>query len=180
MSFRDTPGMKVILTETEISTGIDRLAQQIAVEYRGRPLTVLGVLTGSLIFLSDLIRRLNFPLQVGLIQASSYRGRTTSPGVLAIAQAAMPEISGRDVLLLDDIYDTGQTLSRVLDSLSPFQPASLRSAVLLWKEGRQRVAITPDYHCFRIPDVFVVGYGLDYNDEYRHLPYVASLGDEEL
>jgi hypoxanthine phosphoribosyltransferase len=92
----------------------------------------------------------------------------------------MPEIAGRDVLLLDDIFDTGQTLARVLDAVATMRPASLRSAVLLWKEGRQRVSITPDYHCFQIPDVFVVGYGLDYNDEFRHLPYVAALGDNEL
>jgi hypoxanthine phosphoribosyltransferase len=172
--------VKIILTEAQISAGIDRLAERLSADYRGRPLTVLGVLTGSLIFLSDLIRRLNFPLQVGLIQASSYRGRTTVPGALTIAEGAMPEIAGRDVLLLDDIFDTGQTLDRLLNALAGMDPASLRSAVLLWKEGRQQVAITPAYHCFRIPDVFVVGYGLDYNDEYRHLPYVAALGDGEL
>jgi len=172
--------VKVILTEAQISSGIDRLAEQLSADYRGRPLTVLGVLTGSLIFLSDLIRRLNFPLQVGLIQASSYRGRTTVPGALTIAEGAIPEIAGRDVLLLDDIFDTGQTLDRLLEVLAGMHPASLRSAVLLWKEGRQQVTITPAYHCFRIPDVFVVGYGLDYNDEYRYLPYVAALGDGEL
>src|SRR5262249_24383868 len=82
--------VKVILTEAQISAGIDRLAEELSGDYRGRPLTVLGVLTGSLIFLSDLIRRLNFPLQVGLIQASSYRGRTTVPGALTIAEGAMP------------------------------------------------------------------------------------------
>jgi hypoxanthine phosphoribosyltransferase len=172
--------VKVLLKEAEISAGIDRLAEQIAVEYRDRPLTVLGVLTGSLIFLSDLIRRLNFPLQVGLIRASSYRGRATDPGALQIAAAAMPDIAGRDVLLLDDIFDTGRTLSQLLATLAQMQPASLHSAVLLWKEGRQQVSITPDYHCFRIPDVFVVGFGLDYNGEYRHLPYVAALAENDL
>ena len=165
--------VKIVLDEAQISAGVGELATRVAREYRGRPLTVLGILTGSLIFLSDLIRRLDFPLQVGLIQASSYRGRATSPGALRISAMTMPEISGRDVLLLDDIFDTGQTLSQLMGSLGKLEPASLRSAVLLWKEGRQRVAITPDYHCFRIPDVFVVGYGLDYNDEHRHLPYVA-------
>lgn len=172
--------MKVILTETEIRAGIGLLAHTVAREYHEKPLTVLGVLTGSLIFLSDLIRQLNLPLQVGLIQASSYRGRAITPGLLTITKSAMPDIAGRDVLLLDDIFDTGQTLARLLDVLEELRPASLRSAVLLWKEGRQQVAITPDYHCFRIPDLFVVGYGLDYNDEYRHLPYVAALGDEDL
>ncbi len=169
--------MRVILTEAEISAGIAQLARQIAADYEGRPLTVLGVLTGSLIFLSDLIRRLNLPLKVGLVQASSYRGLATSPGTLAIADLTGLEISGRHVLLLDDIFDTGQTLSGLVAALHKMEPASLRSAVLLWKEGRQRVPLTPDYHCFRIPDMFVVGYGLDYNDEYRHLPHVAALDD---
>jgi hypoxanthine phosphoribosyltransferase len=169
--------VRVILTEAEISAGIARLAGQIAADYEGRPLTVLGVLTGSLIFLSDLIRRLDLPLKVGLIQASSYRGRATQPGTLAIADTTGLEVAGWHVLLLDDIFDTGQTLSGIVAELLKLEPASLRSAVLLWKEGRQRVALTPDYHCFRIPEVFVVGYGLDYNDEYRHLPHVAALDD---
>ena len=172
--------MKVILTESEISQGITELAGRITDDYRGRPLTVLGVLTGSLIFLSDLIRRLDLRLQVGLIQASSYRGRATLPAALTISAAATPEVSGRHVLLLDDIFDTGRTLSGLVDTLEQMQPASLRSAVLLWKQGRQQVTIAPHYHCFRIPDVFVVGYGLDYNDEFRHLPYVAALAEDEL
>jgi len=171
--------VRVILTEAEISEGITRLARQVASDYDGRPLTVLGVLTGSLIFLSDLIRRLDLPLKVGLVQASSYRGQTKSPGSLAIADVSGLNVCGRHVLLLDDIFDTGQTLSGIVAELHRLEPASLRSAVLLWKEGRQRVALTPDYHCFRIPDVFVVGYGLDFNDEYRHLPHVAALEDHD-
>jgi hypoxanthine phosphoribosyltransferase len=171
--------VRVILTEAEIAAGVAQLARQIAVDYQGRPLTVLGVLTGSLIFLSDLIRRLDLPLKVGLVQASSYRGPATSPGSLAIADLTGLEIAGRHILLLDDIFDTGQTLSGIVAALQKMEPASLRSAVLLWKEGRQRVTLTPDYHCFRIPDVFVVGYGLDYNDEYRHLPHVAALEEHD-
>ena len=171
--------MRVILSESEISAGISQLAERLAADYEGRQLTVIGVLTGSLIFLSDLIRRLDLPLKVGLIQASSYRGRATSPAALAVADLTGLEISGRHVLLLDDIFDTGQTLSEITASLRRLEPASLRSAVLLWKEGRQRVSLTPDYHCFRIPDVFVVGYGLDYNDEFRHLPHVAALEEHE-
>src|SRR4029077_15037572 len=122
----------------------------------------------------------DLPLKVGLVQASSYRGPATSPGSLAIADVSGLDITGRHVLLLDDIFDTGQTLSGLVAELQKREPASLRSALLLWKEGRQRVSLTPDYHCFRIPDLFVVGYGLDYNDEYRHLPHVAALADTEL
>jgi hypoxanthine phosphoribosyltransferase len=172
-------GVRVILTEAEICAGIVKLARQISDDYCGKPLTVLGVLTGSLVFLSDLIRRLELPLKVGLIQASSYRGRATQPDTLAVGDLSDLDVSGRHVLLLDDIFDTGQTLSRLTTDLQRLEPASLQSAVLLWKEGRQLGTLTPDYHCFRIPDLFVVGYGLDYNDEYRHLPHVAALEDHD-
>ncbi|HUG92401.1 MAG TPA: phosphoribosyltransferase family protein, partial [Planctomycetaceae bacterium] len=146
----------------------------------GRPLTVLGVLTGSIIFVSDVIRRINLPLRVGLIQASSYRGRATAPGELSVSAALVPDIAGRHVLLLDDIFDTGRTLAALTATIAAMRPASLRSGVLLWKEGRSRVDLEPDYHCFRIPDVFVVGYGLDYDDEHRHLPYLAALDPADL
>ena len=116
--------MRVILTEVEIAAGIAQLARRIAADYEGRPLTILGVLTGSLIFLSDLIRQLDLPLKVGLIQAASYRGRTTQAGRLAVGDLSGLDISGRHVLLLDDIFDTGQTLSRLtteLQQLGPFR-----------------------------------------------------------
>ncbi|MGQ0633058.1 MAG: hypoxanthine phosphoribosyltransferase [Planctomycetaceae bacterium] len=172
--------MKPLLSEDEIQASVAQLARRLASEYRGRPLTVLGVLTGSLMFLSDLVRRFDFPLRVGLIQASSYRGRTTVPGELVIATEALPDVAGRDVLLLDDIFDTGRTIASLSQAIAARGPQSVSSAVLLWKEGRQRVDINPDYFCFRIPDVFVVGYGLDYNDDYRHLPYVAALEASDL
>lgn len=172
--------MQVLLSESEIQKGVAELARTLDQEYRGRPLTVLGVLTGSLVFLADLIRRLDFPLRVGLIQASSYRGETTVPGALAIGDLPLPDLADRDVLLLDDIFDTGQTLAGLLKIVEQKQPRTLRSAVLLWKADRQRVSLTPDFHCFRIPDRFVVGYGLDYNDDYRHLPYVGVLDPGDL
>jgi hypoxanthine phosphoribosyltransferase len=169
-----------LIDETEIQQEVARLGARIAEQYRGRPLTILGVLTGSIVLLSDLIRQVNLPLRVGLIQASSYRGRSTSPGSLAVNDDLLPDIKGRDVLLVDDIFDTGRTLELLLKLVAGKQPNSVRSAVLLWKEGRSTVDIEPDYHCFRIPDVFVVGYGLDYGDEFRHLPYIAALEDSDL
>lgn len=172
--------MRRLLDEQAIQQAVDRLAQQLAADYAGRPLTVLGVLTGSIIFLSDVIRRIDLPLRVGLIQASSYRGKATTPGELSVNASLVPDVAGRHVVLLDDIFDTGRTLARLMDTIGAMGPASLKSAVLLWKEGRQEVEITPDYHGFRIPDVFVVGYGLDYNDEYRHLPYLAALEEADL
>jgi hypoxanthine phosphoribosyltransferase len=172
--------LRVLLTEARIQAAIADLAARLDADYRGKPLTVLGVLTGSLIFLADLVRRLDFPLRVGLIQASSYRGDATTPGELVLGDIGLPDLADRDVILLDDIFDTGQTLDGLLRLVAGRGPRSLRSAVLLWKTGRQRVEVTPDYHCFRIPDVFVVGYGLDYHDDYRHLPHVAALEPDDL
>ena len=172
--------LKRLINEADIRTEVAALGRRIAADYRDRSLTVLGVLTGSIIFLSDLIRQMELPVRVGLIQASSYRGRSTQPGRLIVGTELAPDISGRDVLLIDDIFDTGQTLSSLLGTVKQREPNSVRSAVLLWKEGRQTVDIEPDYHCFKIPDVFVVGYGLDYDDEYRHLPYIATLDDQDL
>ena len=136
-------------------------------------------MTGSLVLLADLIRRLRMPVRVSLIQASSYRGNT-EPGALWIRDDMMLDISDRDVLVLDDIFDTGKTLQAVLDCLREMQPSSVASAVLLLKEGRQVVAMQPDFVAFRIPDEFVVGYGLDYQDLYRNLPYLAVLEESEI
>src|SRR5437763_3255538 len=122
--------------------------------------------------LADLVRHLDLPLRIGLIQASSYRGTATRPGTLHVQPELVPDVRGRHVLLLDDILDTGQTLAYLTDHLRGLGAASVRSAVLLRKTGRQRVPVEPDYCGFDIPDVFVVGYGLDYNDEHRHLPYI--------
>ena len=167
--------MKSLISADEIQAAVARLAAEIEAEYRGKPLTIVGVLTGSLMLLADLVRRVDLPLRVGLIQASSYRGKATSPGDLELNASLTPDLTGRHVLLIDDIFDTGKTLAALVDRLSRENIAGLRSAVLLWKEGRQEVDLVPDHHCFKIPDAFVVGYGLDYDDEYRHLPYVAVL-----
>ncbi len=167
--------MQVLIPAERIQQRVGELAGQIAADYHGRPVTIVGVLTGSLIFLADLIRHLDLPLRVGLIQASSYRGAVTTPGELRIQPDLTPDVRGRHVILLDDILDTGQTLNRLVQYLDGLGAASVRVAVLLRKHGRQQVPLEPDYCGFEIPDAFVVGYGLDFNDEYRHLPYVAVL-----
>jgi len=172
--------VKRLIGEDDIRKEVSQMGSQLADEYRGRPLTVLGVLTGSIVFLSDLIRKMDVPLRVGLIQASSYRGATTRPAELAINDSLLPDIAGRDVLLIDDIFDTGHTLRELTETIRQHDPTSLRSAVLLTKHGRSEVDIEPDYFCFRIPDAFVVGYGLDYNDDYRHLPYIAVLEESDI
>ena len=171
--------MRTILSEADIQAGITDLAKKLTAEYAGKSITVVGVMVGGVHFLSDLIRRLDLPVKVELIFASSYRGYATSPDKLEIRAPLDLEIAGRHVLIVDDIFDTGQTLSEITASLSQHSPASLRSAVLLWKKGRERVSLTPDYHCFKVPNEFVVGYGLDYNGDYRQLPYVAVLETHE-
>jgi hypoxanthine phosphoribosyltransferase len=152
--------MDTIISKTAIQTRVTELGHTLTELYRGKPLTVLGVLNGSVVFVADLIRSINIPHQIGFIRASSYRGESTFPGPLNITTDLMPEIVNRDVLLVDDIFDTGHTMVGLLATL--------------------QVDINPDHHVFQIPDAFVVGYGLDYNDDYRHLPHIAVLEPSEL
>jgi len=167
--------LRQILTEQQLREGVGRLADEINAYYEGRSLTIVGVLTGSVVLLADLIRLLDMPIKVGLVQATSYRGATTSPGELRLNFDLLPEIAGRDVLIIDDIFDTGHTLAKLFEKLGARQPKLLRSAVLLRKAGRVEVSLQPDHVGFEIPNEFVVGYGLDYADLYRNLPYVAAL-----
>lgn len=155
------------------------LAERITQQYQDRPVTIVGVLTGSIVFLADLIRLLPMPLRIGLIQASSYRGPVVSPGTLVIKEDLLPDIEGADVLVLDDIFDTGYTLTEVVARLKELGALSVRSAVLLRKRGRQEVDAGPDFEAFEIPNLFVVGYGLDYDSQYRNLPFVAALTPDE-
>jgi hypoxanthine phosphoribosyltransferase len=154
------------------------MARQVADRYGHRALTIVGVLTGSVVLLADLIRLLDMPLRVGVVQASSYRG--TARGELSVNADLMPDIQGRDVLLIDDILDSGHTLSRLVTVVQQMGATSVRSAVLLRKHGRQQVVFEPDFVGFEIPDEFVVGYGLDHNDAYRHLCFLAALEPGDL
>ena len=172
--------MKTLISEDDIRRRVLELGTQLSDEYAGRPLTVLGVLTGSIVLLADLIRATSVPLRVALISAASYGGTRTSPGELKINSVLVPDLKGRDVVILDDIFDTGNTMVGLLDAVKSFEPASLKSAVLLWKTDRTVVDVKPDYYGFKIPDEFVVGYGLDYNDEYRHLPFIGVMEEDDL
>jgi hypoxanthine phosphoribosyltransferase len=171
--------LKELLSTSELDRGVAELARQISERYGQRPLTIIGILTGSIVLLADLIRLLEMPLRVGVVQASSYRGNTTR-GELTINADLMPDIRGRDVLLIDDIFDTGHTLATVTELIRQHGAESVCSAVLLRKHGRQEIAWTPDFVGFDIPDKFVVGYGLDYQDAYRNLSYIAALDPEDL
>ena len=165
--------MRVLLSAEQIQSSVHRLAEEIREREAGRPLTVIAVMTGSIIFLADLIRKLDMPLRVGVIQARSYLG--TQRGALSVNADMLPEVAGRDVLVIDDIFDTGHTLVEVLSFLNGLGPRSIRTAVLVLKKGKQQVELRPDYVGFEIPDVFVVGYGLDFDNYYRNLPDIVTL-----
>jgi hypoxanthine phosphoribosyltransferase len=167
--------MRVLISKPQIELRIAELAQEISRDYAGQSITLLGVLNGSLMFLADLVRQLDLPSRIGFVQATSYRGATTTPGELDVNPGLIPDVRGRQVLLLDDILDSGVTLTTLKQRVWALEPSSLKVAVLLRKRGRQQVPFEPDYCGFEIPNVFVVGYGMDYNDEYRQLPYVAEL-----
>ena len=173
--------MKTLLTEDQLREGIRRLADEIQKQYQGKPLTIVGVLIGSVVLLADLIRLLDLPLCVEMVQARSYRGNSTKPGPLAVnLELLSTGIQSRNVLLVDDIFDTGHTLWELIPQIDELGPSSVRSAVLLQKEGRCEVPMKPDFVAFKIPNEFVVGYGLDYNDHYRNLPYLAVLEPNEI
>jgi len=171
--------MKTVLSEEDLREGVRQLAEELNTKFQDRPLTVVGVMTGCIILLSDMIRQLKMPLRVGVVQASSYRDNTTS-GKLVINADLMLDISGRDVLVLDDIFDTGNTMVELLATMKELDPKSLHTGVLLLKKGQQKVDYRPDYVAFEIPNEFVVGYGLDYRDEYRNLPFLAALEEHEI
>ena len=178
-SIKQSPNVRVLLTEEQIRTGVNRLASEIGGLYGKRPLTIIGILTGSIVLMADLIRLLEMPLRVGVIQTSSYR-EGSDRGKLVINASMMLDIRDRDVLLVDDIFDTGHTLAEVKQLIGEMGPKSIRSAVLLNKTGRQQVDECPDFVIFDIPDEFVVGYGLDYGDEFRNLPFIGIREDSEI
>jgi hypoxanthine phosphoribosyltransferase len=165
----------VLIPADRIQQRVDELAAQMMADYGHQPVTIVGVLTGSIMFLADLMRRLDLPLRIALIQASSYRGAATRPGELRVQADLLPDLRGRHILVLDDILDTGHTLAHIVRHMRQLQPASVKVVVLLRKRGRQEEPLEPDYCGFDIPDEFVIGYGLDYNDEHRNLPYIGVL-----
>jgi hypoxanthine phosphoribosyltransferase len=172
--------MRTILTSEQLADGIDRLAAAVRAGSTGAHLTVVGVLTGSIVLVADLIRRLEGPVRLQMVVASSYRGAATSPGRLDLRLDLLPDVSGQDVLVADDIFDTGRTLAALVGELQRRGAARVRSLVLLRKQGRAEVSMSPDFVGFEIPDEFVVGYGLDFDGRWRHLPYVAALESDEI
>ena len=166
---------KVLLSESQIVAGLERMASQVTETYRGKDFTVVAVLKGSCIFVSDLIRRLPIPLQLAFAWAKSY-GDSTQPGKLELSlMPAHEEIRGRRILLVDDILDSGRTMAALREELLGRGALDVRTCVFLDKPARRAVPFQSDFRCFEVDDVFVVGYGLDYAGSYRNLPYVAAL-----
>ena len=170
---------EVLLSEEQIATRVDELGRQISAEYAGRQLTLVSVLKGSLPFMADLMRAMTIPVRIDLMEVSSYGGTATeSSGLVRIIKDLSSSIDGQDVLLVEDIIDTGLTLNYLVRYLRGKNPATLRICTLLDKPARRLVEIPVDFIGYTIPDQFVVGYGLDYGELYRNLRFVGVLRPE--
>jgi hypoxanthine phosphoribosyltransferase len=165
---------KILITDAQLARRVRLLARKIERDFRGRETVIVSLLSGTVVFLADLIRHLNLPLRLDFIGVSSY-GLGTESGDLVFTKELRLDVRGRDVLLVDDILDTGKTMSRVLAKLRALQPRRVKTCVLLDKSSRRVEKIRADYVCFQIPDLFVVGYGLDFAERYRNLPFVGVL-----
>jgi len=165
---------RVLITDEQIARRVKSLAREIERDFRGRELVVVSLLNGTVMFLADLIRHLNLPLRLDFMGVSSY-GPGTESGDLVFTKELRLDVRGRDVLLVDDILDTGKTMSRVLPKIRTLKPRRIKICVLLDKPSRRTEEIKADYTGFEIPDLFVVGYGLDFAERYRNLPFVGVL-----
>ena len=169
---------EILVEQIAISAKVRELGARIAQDYRGKDLVLVSILKGSLPFLADLMRQVPIPLSLDFLEVSSYGASTETSGVVRILKDPAHPIEGRDVLVVEDILDTGSTLAFVVDHLRSQRPASVRLCTLLDKPARRIVPIDIDYRGFEIPDKFVVGYGLDYAEKYRNLPFIGVLKPE--
>ena len=165
---------RVLITDAQLARRVKALAAEIEKDFRGREMVIVSLLSGTVMFLADLIRHLDLPLRLDFMGVSSY-GSGTESGELVFTKELRLEVRGRDVLLVDDILDTGKTMSRVLPKIRALKPRRLKTCVLLDKPARRVEKIRADFVGFAIPDLFVVGYGLDFAERYRNLPFVGVL-----
>jgi hypoxanthine phosphoribosyltransferase len=170
------PGVeRILFTEAQIAARIREVAATISHDYQGRTLKLVGVLKGSVFFLTELARHLEIPVKIDFLAISSFSNKSGAPGVVRIAKDLDDSIEGEDVLLVEDIVDTGFTLRYLLQTLAGRAPNSLAVCTFLDRNSRRIVQVRLDYRCFEIPDRFVVGFGLDYQQLYRNLAYVAVM-----
>ena len=171
---------EILLTEEQIRSRLDTLALELQHDYLGKDLTVVAILTGSVMFIADLLRRLPMQLRLDYIGVSSYHGETRSTGELIVTKALKLDVRDRDVLEVDDILDTGLTLVNIRAMIQKLQPRSVKFCTLLEKDVPHQESFQADYVAFHIPNKFVVGYGLDYHERYRNLPCVGTLRPEAI
>jgi hypoxanthine phosphoribosyltransferase len=169
---------KILISADQLARRIGELGQQITADYRGKEPVLVGVLKGAVVFMVDLARTIDLPVELDFMAVSSYGASTQSTGVVRILKDLDRSISGRDVLVVEDIVDSGLTLRYIVENLRDRQPASLRICALLRKQKVRAPGPSIDYVGFDIPDEFVVGYGLDYAEQYRNLPYLGVLRPE--
>ena len=165
----------ILVTREEIAAAVDKLGAQITADYEGKELLMVGILKGSVVFFSDLMRSIDLPVKTEFMAVSSYGAATKTSGVVNLVKDLTVDITGMHVLIVEDIVDSGMTLSYLKKYLSTRGAVSIRIATLLDKPERRRVDLKADYFCFTIPDEFVVGYGLDYAEKYRNLPDIGVL-----
>lgn len=167
--------MELLLSREKIARRVAELANEITLDYREKQVLLICVLKGAVVFSSDLMRQLKIPVDIDFMAVSSYGADTASSGVVRILKDLEQSIQDRDVLIVEDIVDTGLTLNYLRENLASRQPRSLKVVTLLDKPSRRKVACDPDYCGFAIPDRFVIGYGLDFNEQYRQLPDICVL-----
>lgn len=167
--------VRILIPEDKVDERIAQLGEQISQDYEGRQVHLIGILKGSIFFICELAKRITVPVTMDFMSVSSYGAGTKSSGVVKLIKDLDEPINGKDVLIVEDIIDSGRTLNYLLKNLSSRQPASIRLCTLLDKPERREVDVEVDYQGFRIPDEFVVGYGLDYDQRYRNLPYIGVL-----
>ena len=170
---------KVLYSEKELSEVVSVLGAQISEDYKDRNLLMVSVLKGSIMFMSDLMRAITIPCEIDFMAVSSYGSKTKSSGTVRILKDLDRDISGYDVLLVEDILDSGKTLNYLMDVLYARNPSSIRICTLFDKPERREVDIFADYKGLAVPDEFIVGYGLDYAEKYRNLPYIGVLKDDK-
>ncbi|OLS02454.1 hypoxanthine phosphoribosyltransferase [Tissierella creatinophila DSM 6911] len=163
---------KTLFTREEISSKVKELGEIITSSYEDKDLVIVSLLRGSFIFAADLIREIDMPIEIDFITTSSYGYSETTTGVVNIVHDLRTDIEGKDILIVDDIIDTGFTLLKVIEHLKEKNPKSIKTCVMLDKPSRRKVELAPDFCGFTIPDVFIVGYGLNYGVHYRNIPYI--------
>jgi len=171
--------LKVLISREEIKNTVARLAKEIKEDYRDKQPLLISVLKGSFMFMADLIRQLDLPVEIDFIKLSSYGAGMKSSGEVKVVQELKTPIKGRDVLVIEDVVDTGLTISFLLDYLGKKKPASLKLCALTDKPSRHKAPVSIDYLGFTLPDKFIVGYGLDLNEKFRNLPDICVLENDE-